>query len=177
MVQSISQEVGFSYALQIKTSERVNPRVQAILIADNVYEDKSTGKKVVAGIFDNLFFINPQQLQEQVQKQLEEKGIEGSDIPGGMSSGSPTCYIRLTDIRGQQAFVLRYVYIDEEQVLLTTSFQVNTNDPLQPIDVVLPLPPLPANKAGTFALELVWNNDVIGSHRVSVPEMPLPEDE
>lgn len=155
----------------------MNPRVQAILIADNVYEDKSTGKKVVTGIFDNLSFINAQQFQERIQKQCEEEGVEGAErrIPGGLVSGSPTCYIRLTDVRGQQAFVLRYVYINEDQVLLTTAFQVNSNDPLRAIDVILPLPPLPANKEGTFALELVWNNDVIGSHRVTVREIELPE--
>jgi hypothetical protein len=153
------------------------PRVQAILIADHVYEDRATGKKVVAGIFDKLAFIVPEQLQERIAEQLKEKGIEdaGQIVPGGMESGSPTAYIRLTDVRGEQAFVARYVYVNEEQVLFTTSFRINSTDPLQAVDVVLPLPRLPSDKAGTFALELVWNDDVIGSHRIIVKEISLPE--
>ena len=115
----------------------MNPRVQAILIADKVYEDKSTGKKVVAGIFDKIGFVNPEQFQERLETQLKEQGVEGAEriITGGMSSGSPTCYVRLVDVRGEQSFVLRYVYINEDQVLFRTEFQITSNDPLQAIDV------------------------------------------
>ena len=153
----------------------MNPRVQAILIADKVYEDKSTGKKVVAGIFDKIGFVNP----EQIQERLAAQGVEGAErkILGGMSSGSPTCYMRLIDVRGEQSFVLRYVYVNEDQVLFRTEFRITSNDPLQAVDVVLPLPVLPTDKAGTFALELVWNDEVLGSHRIISQEIPHPEGE
>ncbi len=60
-------------------------------------------------------------------------------------------------------------------MLFRTEFTATSNDPLQPLDVVLPLPQLPTDKPGTFALELVWNDEVIGSHRLIVEEVPLQE--
>ena len=151
--------------------------MQAILIADHVYEDKSTGKKVVAGIFDRLLFLDSEQFNKQIQEKLQKDGVDGAErrIPGGMSAGSPTCYIKLTDVRGEQAFVLRYVYVNEDQVLFRTEFSINSNDPLRSFDVVLPLPSLPTGKTGTFALELVWHEDMIASYRVTVQEMPQTE--
>jgi hypothetical protein len=155
----------------------LRPRLQAILIADYVYEDRTTGKKVVAGIFDKLFFIDVAQMHQRLHEQLKEKGVEGAErhIPGGMVAGSPTAYMRLTDIRGTQDFTLRYVFLNEEQLLFSADFRLESSDPLESIDVVLPLPPLPAKQAGTFSLDLVWQDEIMGSHRIVVQEMPLPE--
>ena len=157
----------------------MKPRVQAILVADHVYEDKITGKKIIAGVFDRLLLVDQQRLSRQWQQDSEKGEVGGyrNLIPGGMQSGAPSSFICLTDVRGKQDFILQYTYVNEEQILFQTSFTITCNDPLHAVEIVLPLPPLPTDRRGTYSLELVWNNEVIGSHRIRVEEYPLPEKE
>jgi hypothetical protein len=144
----------------------VKPVLQALLVADQVYEDKRTGKKIIAGVFHNLWFKR----QEDVAAELKKQGLDGT-MPGGMLAGSPTAYACLTEIRGKQPFVLRYVDLQEDTPLFQAEFNVSCADPLKVVELVLPLPPLPATKAGTFALELLWKDEPLGSFRVTVAEL------
>ena len=162
---------GFIFCAKEKSLKPLTPRVLAILIADKVYEDKSTQKKIVAGIFDQLWFADPEELQHAIEK--EQAKHQGRRIAGGGAAGSPSCYLRLTDIRNTQSFVLRYVYLNEDEVLFQTQFEITCSDPLVATDVVVALPPLPTNRAGVFALELVWENTVIGLYRILVTKLPL----
>jgi hypothetical protein len=144
----------------------VKPVVQALLLADHVYEDRRSGKKVIAGVFRNLFFKR----LEDMQAEMEKHG--GKAIPGGMLAGSPYAYVSLTNVRGEQPFSLRYVDLEQDVPLFQTEFKVSCPDPLQVVELVFPLPPLPSTKAGVFALELVWCDDPIGYYRITVVEVP-----
>lgn len=150
----------------------MKPVLQALLVADHVYVDQATGKKIVAGIFHRLCFQkqeNPPQVQQQGGQVTIQIG------PGGQQAGSPFCYISLTEVHGEQAFELRYVDLANDRVLLATGFTTKSDSPLKTIEVVLPLPRLPVPAAGAFALELLCNNEPIGSHRIIVDELQPEE--
>ena len=48
--------------------------------------------------------------------------------------------------------------------------EVACDDPLATVELVLPVPPLPRTP-GHYALELLYENELIGSHRVTVQEV------
>ena len=147
----------------------VQPVLQALLLADRVYEDKATGKKIVAGIFQALYFKK----QEEMKADLEKQGILG--MPGGLHAGSPYAYVSLTDVRGTQPFVLRYVDLSEDKPVFQAKFELTSDDPLGTVEVIAPLPPLPSGKAGTYALELLWKDEPLGSFRVTVQELQIED--
>lgn len=157
-----------AFFLRLETGhEPVKPILQALLLADRVYEDKATGKKIVAGIFQALYFKK----QTDLKADLEKQGISG--IPGGLHAGSPYAYVSLTDVRGSQPFVLRYVDLGEDKPVFEARFELRCDDPLKTIEVIAPMPPLPVKKAGTYALELLWKDEPLGSFRVTVEEMHI----
>ena len=149
----------------------VKPILQALLLADRVYEDKVTGKKVIAGTFNRLLF------GKQKRREIERDGVKRQMIPGGVHVGSPCVYISLTDIRGTISCVLRYVDLREDQPLLQTEFQIRCDDPLKTVEVILPMPPLPTPKAGIHALELLCDNEPVGSLRITVEEIKENDDD
>jgi hypothetical protein len=149
----------------------VKPVLQALLVADHVYVDAVTGKKVVAGIFHRLLFKKPKAQPAEIQVPDQNATVIIPVSPGGHQSGSPFCYISLTEVRGEQHFELRYVDLDDYKALMGTKFVVRSNDPIQTVEIVLPLPNLPAEKPGTCALELLWNDEPLGSHRINVAEI------
>ncbi len=143
----------------------MKPVLQAILLADHVYVDKVTGKHVVAGVFDRLSFIP----KERMEAELAKENV----VLGGVQAGSPWAFLSITDVRGEQCFDLRYVFLDDDRVIFQTKFTIKSEDPLKTHRVVAPLPPLPSKRAGTFALEVVWNEEPIGTYRVLVTESSI----
>ncbi len=148
----------------------MKPVLQALLVADRIYQDKATGKTIVAGVFRSLYFKK----REDVQAELIKKGHERV-IRGGMVTGSPYAYVSLTDIRGEQEFTLRYVYLNEDRSIFETKIRAKSTDPLAFVDFIVALPNLPTEPAGVYALELIWNDTPagtpIGSFRIHVQEL------
>ena len=141
----------------------MKPVLQALLIADKIYDDKSTGKKVIAGTFNTL--ITGELPLEQRQ---DEQGNTHSIIPGGLKAGSPTAFISMTELRDEYPFVLRYVDLDDNRVLMQCNFKVRCIDPLQTVELAIPLPELPSPHPGVFALELLCRDEPMGSLRINV---------
>jgi hypothetical protein len=58
------------------------------------------------------------------------------------------------------------------QSLFHVGVKIQNNDRLATIEIVVPLPPMKAfaPHPGTFSLDVVWNNEIVGSHRVIVDE-------
>jgi hypothetical protein len=141
----------------------VTPVLQALVVADRVYEDKATGKKIIAGTFSRLFFKRP--------------GPPGQPIsipPSGAQMGSPFAYISLTDIHGAANLVIRYVRLDAQEdrpIFQTDMIAVKCEDRLATVELAIPLPPLPIVK-GVFALEVVCEGALLGSHKIVVDEAP-----
>lgn len=157
----------------------MKPILQAILVADHVYTDEVTKKKIVVGIFDRIFFLP--EAPQKTEKAPEVVGEPGSQevtieiAAAGHRMGSPFCYINLADVHGEQEFELRYVDLSTDTAMFKTKFAVRSPNPLVTVELALPLPPLPHKKAGTFALELLWNNEPLGSHRIRVEKMKEEE--
>ena len=140
------------------------PILQALLLADRVYKDV-TGKHIICGVFNKLQF----QKGGALPKTIEVNGEERQVVPGGTQAGSPYVYLCMTDLRGKTEFVLRYVNLDQDNVLMEIRFAVECNDPLQTVELTLPMPALP-HMAGVHALELLCGDQPMGSYRVLVEE-------
>lgn len=155
------------------TSPVIRPTLQALLVADHAYSDATTGKKIIAGIFHTIYSKTqtlPQDRPKGAPMQLQVP-------PAGFSMGSPFAYISLINVRGVQQFVLRYVDLATDVVRFQTDFRVDCQDPLSPVEVVMPLLPLPVDKPGSFALELLWREESLGTYRIHVkpsPHLPVP---
>jgi hypothetical protein len=150
-----------------RTGCDVKPVLQALLLADHVYEDKNTGKKVIAGIFNRLWFAR----SETAPREIEQEGVKRQIVPGAMRAGSPYAYLSLTEIRGTLPCVLRYVALEDDKPLFQCAFDIRCDDPLGTVEVVVPLPPLPTEQTGVYALELVCDNEPVGCVRVVVQEL------
>ncbi len=148
----------------------MKPVLQALLLADRIYRD-TTGKHIIAGTFNKMLFVKRGAEPKTVEIDGEEKQL----IPGGMQAGSPSVYISLTDVRGKIQCILRYVNLKQNKALFQTQFSIECADPLKTVEVVLPLPMLP-QMAGVHALELLCDDEPIGSHRIIVEELKEGED-
>lgn len=150
----------------------MKPVLQAILLADHVYQDVATGKYIVAGIFSSLWLAKNVPAQGGV---VELGGGKKVPYVGGMTPGSPFAYISLTGAHGPTSLVLRYVDLLDNSVLFTIDVNFTCNDPLATIELALPLIPIPIPHAGSYALELLCGDEWLGSHRVNVTELKAPE--
>ncbi len=144
----------------------MKPVLQALLLADRVYEDR-TGKKIIAGTFNKLII----QKEGAKPRDVEVDGVKRLMVPGGTQAGSPYVYISLTDLRGLAQCVLRYVDLSNDVPLFQMELAIRCDDPLQTVEIVLPMPPLPTHP-GVHALELLCDDEPLGQFRVLVEELP-----
>jgi len=124
----------------------MKPIIQALLLADNVYTDIETGKRVITGVFD---FI----------------GVP--EIPGHFLKVTHA-YVSLTELRGRVEIMLRYVDLDSNEILMEHGPTViEQDDPIASEDFTVTVPPLPVPHEGVFALEVHANNELIGMLRIT----------
>lgn len=144
----------------------MKPVLQALLVADHVYQDHPSGKRIVAGIFDKLF------LRKDVPAEVRnEDGKRQRVVIGGGDPGSPYAYISMTALRGKLRFVVRYVYLNDDKVLFQTDFGIACENPLETAQIVLALPKLPVIGVGAYALELLCDDEPLGAFRITVEEL------
>ncbi len=167
------------------------PVLQAMLLADQVYQDRGTGKYVICGIFSAIHF-SPRddaagkdrsagsgsggRAAENDSAAETGTGSESSPVPIArlVRAGSPFAYVSLTELQGTRKFELRYVDLAENNVLFGTAFEVSCRDPLETIQITVPLPPLPIPHEGVFVLELLCEGELLGSHRVLAKSQSKP---
>ena len=161
------------------------PVLQAMLLADQVYQDRDTGKYVICGIFSAIHFVPNEPPPDKDRSSGADDSGEGDDdgqaqdtpVPSApapapvpiarlVRAGSPFAYVSLTELQGTRKFELRYVDLEENNVLFGTAFEVSCRDPLETIQITVPLPPLPIPHEGVFVLELLCDGEMLGSHRV-----------
>ena len=158
------------------------PVLQALVLADQLYQDKDTGKMVIAGTFTK--YIVSQQKRETDGTEVEKEDEKREQLPqiGNMpiigKSGSPFAYVCLTEIREEANLELRYVDLSDNTVLIKVDLNVRCKDPLQAVELKIPLPQLPCRHFGAYALELLCEDELLGSWRVTVTSAEdLPERE
>lgn len=148
------------------------PVLQALLLADHVYQDKETGKKIIAGTFNRLSLtkVTPKPApQEEGQSAQGFRPLSPAEV---RRPGSPTAFISLTDVHGPTDLELRYVDLADNRALIGARFRVQSDNPLNTVEAVVPLPPLPAPHPGVYALELLYQEEPLGALRVTVVQAP-----
>jgi hypothetical protein len=155
----------------------MKPVLQALIVADHVYQDQQTGKKVICGTFNNFRFSR----KPPVTEVQNPDGTKRTVMMGGSQSGSPYAYVSLTDVCEGTKLLLRFANLDKNEVLFGTEVVVSNVHRLATVEIVLPLPRLPIQEAGAYALELVCDNAILGSCRIMAENMdektepPKPE--
>lgn len=174
------------------------PVLQALLVADQIYQDQATGKFVICGIFGTIFFLphdDERTVESESSKDSADKsagqpgnnsggGVEGpagaAPVPQQMSlnrlirAGSPYAYVSLTEVHGQRSFELRYMDLKDNTVVFAFEFKVDWRNPLETVQLSLPLPALPISHEGVFVLELLCEGELLGSHRILTKRQPKP---
>jgi hypothetical protein len=90
--------------------------------------------------------------------------------PTGLQSGSPFAYMSLTEVRGVTPLVLQLVSLDDDTQLFRSDLRVDCSNPLYTIELTVPLPPIAPPKAGIYALEVLYNHEILGSLRIVVED-------
>ncbi len=146
----------------------MRPVLQAILLAERVYEDKS-GKKIIAGTFNRLFINRKGKIPEDHPTDSTKKLLKG-----GGDIGSPYVYVSLTDLVPEVEITLKVINVSKNEVVLEWGpVKVICPDRLATVELVLPLPPptMYMTEAGTYSLDLIWKDELLGSHRVTVEDV------
>ncbi len=151
----------------------MKPVLQALLLAEHVYEDKRTGGKIICGT---------------VNKLLRTKGspFETSSAPDGkrvktVRGGGIGClyvYLSLTEVHDGTELSLQLVDTVDNHVLMHTGINFEKAHPLDTAEAVLTLPPVSflfADGRHNLSLDVVWNGEILGTHRLVVEDAPEPQ--
>ena len=144
----------------------MKPVLQALVVADHVYEDK-TGKKIIAGTFNTYCFSR----KPPVGQLKNADGTERQVLMGGMQVGSPFAYVSLTDVCAETKLRLQFVNLTKNAVLFGTELTITCGDRLKTIEIVAPLPRLPIEEEGVYTLEVVCEEEILGSYRITAKEI------
>jgi len=120
------------------------PVLQALVLADHIYTVEGV-KRIICGTFSRLW--------------CEEYPTE---------FGRPTwAFVLLVDCNGEVAIQLRFVRLRDNRVLMqSATINMESKDPLIPIDIAVQVPPFPLPEAGAYSMECYANDQLIGSVRL-----------
>ncbi len=115
--------------------------------ADHVYQDLQTGKSVIAGAFNS---------------------VRVAGTPGHYPY--PTfVYAALCEVYGTTTLTLHFVDLQDNRMLLESSpVEITCEDPLELVQIAVPVPPLPVPHEGAFAMELLADGVLLGALRIRV---------
>jgi hypothetical protein len=129
------------------------PRLQALVLADRVYAEQGTGKKVIAGTFNTIAVLQPG---------------PHVNLPAHL-------YISLTELRKRQ-FRLELRYVDTRDLTVLMSLQPppfdNPGQATDTLEMVVEMPPFPAPHEGVYDLELYIDGERLGCHRIIIRTPP-----
>ncbi len=140
----------------------MKPVLQALVLAERIYEDKYTGQKIIAGTFNTVLMIEAPTGEDFAQPD----GRKGKIVAGGLRRGDPYAYVSLTDVWDGTVLDLQFVSLDRNKVLFETQITIEKANRLETIELSIPLPPLHVSKPGTYAFEIVCEGEILGSHRI-----------
>src|SRR5260370_19010298 len=145
----------------------MKPVLQALVLAERIYEDRS-GKKIICGTFNGLLIG-----QLPLPDHENPDGSKIRLVPGGTDPGCPSVYISRTDVVDGTKLNLQFVNMTKNKVLFQTGLTINVKDRLRTVEIVAPLPPLAryVTEPGTFSLDVLCDNEILGSHRLLVKEL------
>ena len=85
-----------------------------------------------------------------------------------VQAGSPYLYFSVTELTERKTFEIRYVDLHSNRSLFQAEVPVECDDPLKTIEISMPLPRLPlvALEERSYAVEVLCEGQLLGSHRV-----------
>src|SRR5262245_20539702 len=189
------------------------PVLQAMVLADHVYQDNTTGKFIIAGTFTRLWCSRKPLLGQPAPPAAQPAapaapgsgsgqvgaggaasgaGAGGGSVGQGQaapeaprqttfqsaselvravsSAGSPYLYFALTGMHGNIPLKVCFVDLSTSNNLFEIAFGVTSTDPVAVSEYVIPLPRLPITGPGTFSIDLLYSDELIGSWRLFVVE-------
>lgn len=131
-----------------------HPKLQAIVLADRIYADQQTGKKIIAGTFNTL---------------------SSTRFPCKYNT-TTFAYICATNVRGRAPLHLRYVDLKTNEILFRSGeLELLSQGPLESIELIVEVPPFPMPHPGVFVFEVVSREEPIGSYRILVNKSEKPK--
>jgi hypothetical protein len=125
------------------------PILQAVVLADRVYQDRETGKHVVAGTFNEVT-AHEFPCEYAVPVQL---------------------YCVLTGVSEPLSIAMRFVATDDHVVMRSSAVTIRCSDPLETIELALPVPSLVLPAAGWYRLEVLLDDTPRGFSRLHVVQV------
>jgi hypothetical protein len=123
------------------------PVLQALVLADHVYVDVQTGKKVIAGTFNEL---------------------QADGFPNQFPRAT-YAYLCLSDLRRPSDLDLKYVDLANGEVLMQLDgVPITAESPLDSTELIVEVPEFPMPHPGTFALEVHCDGELLGFLRITV---------
>lgn len=145
------------------------PVLQAMALADHIYQDRMTGKFIIAGTFTNIFLTETQ--RTPVDPAVTGPGA-AYQFQGPISTmGSPYLYVALVEVHGHVPLIMKCVDLSDASVLLEAEIVVGAMNPLLVAEYAIPLPQLQF-KAGSYSFDLLHDDEILGSWRVTVGKLP-----
>lgn len=154
----------------------IKPVLHAMVLADHVYQDRRSGKSVIAGTFTKIVFQPNTEEQEPiidpdttVNIQDAVDGKKPKTYPAFFDMGSPHMYLALSGVRNDIVLEIRLVDLADAKVLMEGEMPitVKVRDPVAVIEVAVPLPRLPIpRKAGHYSVDLLWHGEQLGAWRI-----------
>jgi hypothetical protein len=131
------------------------PVVQALVLADQIYEDKRTGKKIISGTFNKIW---------------------STKFPTEFSQIT-WAFLALTEVRGTINLEFQFRREATQDVLAKCpKIPLTSNDPLATCEVVVELPKLPFPAPGSYSFDVLLEQEILGSLRITAAPMAPAED-
>ncbi len=143
------------------------PVLQAMVLADHVYQDRVTGKFVIAGTFGVIGIQQRELGGVEAAPAGSEISGERRNITGIAHAGSPYLYVALTEVHGRVPLRLRYVNLADSGVIIEGEVELTSPDPVSVAEYAFQMPPLPVI-VGSYSLDLLYEGELLGSWRVTV---------
>jgi hypothetical protein len=149
-------------AALLKAAVMPKPILQAMVLADHVYQDRS-GKHIIAGTFTTIFFGAAKFV---ASGEGDDQRLTSSEPVTRI--GSPYLYLALVEVHGELPLSLKFVDLSDASVGFEAQIVVTARDPVSVAEYILPMPLLPANKVGNYSLDLLHEDELLGSWRIAV---------
>jgi hypothetical protein len=140
--------------------------LQALVLAERIYVDQSH-RKIICGTFNQLTIGKIPKVEVP-----QSDGSKPQMLPAGHDPGCPWAYVSLTDVIDGTAITLQMVNAIKNQVMFRVDLVIKEPDRLATVEIVVPLPAINTfvTEAGVLSFDVMWDGEILGSHRLVVKE-------
>jgi hypothetical protein len=125
-----------------------SPVLQALLLCDQVYTDRFTGKRILAGVFDKL---------------------QSDTFPAKLER-STFAFISIREVQGEVPLALRFHSLEHGTDWIDIGFTLTNHNPLHSVELVIEIPQFPMPFPGKYLFQLLHEDVEFGSIRIEVED-------